>query len=143
MAIGMTGLMFVLCGLILSVVFVSLACWAAVRIRDKAKGIGLVIVLWLYFALLFDALVLLLLFQFSDYPIEKPMLAVTMLNPIDLGRILVLLHMDISAMMGYTGAIFREFFGTVPGMLLTGLALLLWCVCPIWLSQRYFKQKDL
>jgi len=140
---GITGLVFVGCGMVLSVVFVSIACWAAVRIRDKAKGIGLVIVLWLYFSLLFDALVLLFLFQFSDYPIEKTMIAITALNPIDLGRILILLHMDISAMMGYTGAIFREFFGTLPGMTLTVAALALWCICPIWLSQRYFKRKDL
>src|SRR5690606_5698570 len=101
-----SGLMLLLCGMLLSVVFVAIAMWAAVRIRDKAKGIGLSILLWLYFALLFDALVLFVLFQFADYPIESGMVAVSMLNPVDISRILILLQVDISAMMGYTGAIF-------------------------------------
>ncbi len=131
------------CGLILSVIFVAIALWAGVRIRDKAKGIGLAIMLWLYFALLFDALVLFMLFQFADYPIEKGMVAVSMLNPIDISRILILLQVDISAMMGYTGAIFRNFFGTGLGMSITALVLLLWALIPTWFSVRHFKTKDL
>lgn len=131
------------CGLILTVIFVSIALWAGVRIRDKAKGIGLTIMLWLYFALLFDAIVLFILFQFADYPIENGMVAVSMLNPIDISRILVLLQVDISAMMGYTGAIFREFFGTHTGMGVTIMVLLLWTIFPIWFAIRYFNTKDL
>lgn len=131
------------CGLILSIIFVAIALWAGVRIRDKAKGIGLAIMLWLYFALLFDALVLFMLFQFADYPIEKFMVAVSMLNPIDISRILILLQIDISAMMGYTGAIFRQFFGTGLGLVITAGVLALWAVIPTWLSVKHFKTKDL
>lgn len=138
-----SGIMLLLTGFVLSVVFVSLALWAAIRTRDKAKGIGVSILLWLYFALLFDALVLFFLFQFSDYPIESAMVGVSMLNPIDISRILILLQVDISAMMGYTGAIFRNFFGTTGGMGITTAVLLLWVVLPLWFSTRHFKRKDL
>ncbi|PPL00879.1 ABC transporter permease subunit [Parapedobacter indicus] len=138
-----SGLILVLCGCALSLIFVSVALWAAVRIRDKAKGIGLAILLWLYFALLFDALVLFLLFQFSDYPIENGMVALSLLNPIDISRILILLQIDISALMGYTGAIFRSFFGTGGGVALTIAVLILWSAVPLWFSLRFFKRKDL
>ena len=138
-----SGIVLLSCGVVLSVVFVAVAMWTAVRIRDKAKGIGLSILLWLYFALLFDALVLFLLFQFSDYPIENGMVAVSMLNPIDISRILILLQVDLSAMMGYTGAIFRNFFGTGGGMAITCLVLFLWIVLPVWFSLRFFKRRDL
>lgn len=138
-----SGIVLVLCGMVLSMVFVSIAMWAAVRIRDKAKGIGLSILLWLYFALLFDALVLFVVFQFSDYPIENGMVAVSMLNPVDISRILILLQIDVSAMMGYTGAIFRNFFGTSMGMGITILVMLLWIVLPLGFATRYFKKKDL
>lgn len=138
-----SGIVLVLCGMVLSMVFVSIAMWAAVRIRDKAKGIGLSILLWLYFALLFDALVLFVVFQFSDYPIENGMVAVSMLNPVDISRILILLQIDVSAMMGYTGAIFRNFFGTSMGMGITILVMLLWIVLPLGFATRYFKRKDL
>src|SRR5690606_1533048 len=106
LAYSLSGITSVIGGLLLSHIFVSIAMWTAVRLRDKSKGIGLAIILWLYFALIFDALLLFLLFQFADYPIEKLMVAVSMLNPIDISRILILLEIDLSAMMGYTGAIF-------------------------------------
>src|SRR5215212_4638970 len=52
-----TGLMMLVTGLFLSVIFVSIAMLSAVMIRDKAKGIGGTILLWLYFSLIFDGLV--------------------------------------------------------------------------------------
>ena len=140
---GATGFSMILSGLMLSVIFVAVAMLAAVRIRDKARGIGAVILLWLYFSLLFDGLVLFILFQFADYPIEKAMVGITALNPIDISRILVLLKMDISAMMGYTGAIFRNFFGTAAGMICSFFVLLLWAMVPVLISVRSFNRKDL
>ena len=138
-----TGFMMLGTGLILAVIFVAIAMLAAVVTRDKAKGIGVTILLWLYFSLLFDGLVLFLLFQFSDYPLEKAMVGVSALNPIDLSRILILLKMDISALMGYTGAIFKNFFGTQTGVLLSFFVLITWVVLPAWLSLRKFNRKDL
>ncbi|HEY6978583.1 MAG TPA: ABC transporter permease subunit [Chitinophagaceae bacterium] len=138
-----TGFMMLGTGCLLSVIFVAIALLAAVVTRDKAKGIGVSILLWLYFSLLFDGLVLFLLFQFEDYPLEKFMIGISAFNPIDLSRILILLQMDISALMGYTGAVFKDFFGTQAGMLATILVLLLWIAVPTWLSLRKFNLKDL
>lgn len=138
-----TGFMMLATGLLLSVIFVSIAMLAAVLTRDKAKGIGVTILLWLYFALIFDGLVLFILFQFADYPLEKLMLAVSAFNPIDLSRILILLKLDISALMGYTGAIFKNFFGTQTGLILAFIVLILWIFLPLWLSVRKFGSKDL
>jgi Cu-processing system permease protein len=140
---SVTGVMIICVGLFLSVIFCAIAMLASVSTRDKAKGIGMAILLWLYFSLLFDGLVLFLLFQFSDYPMEKPMILVSMLNPIDLSRILILLKMDISAMMGYTGAVFKDFFGTSTGLIVSFFVLLLWIVSPVWFSVRKFNRKDL
>jgi Cu-processing system permease protein len=138
-----TGLMMVVIGFLLSIVFIAIAMLAAVKTRDKARGIGVAILLWLYFSLLFDGIVLFLLFQFADYPMEKPMILISALNPIDLGRIMILLKMDISALMGYTGAIFQQFFGTTLGQLLSLLVMLLWVFIPVWFSVRRFNHKDL
>jgi Cu-processing system permease protein len=110
-----TGLILVITGCLLSVIFVSIALLATVTTRDKAKGIGKSILLWLYFALIFDGLVLFLLFQFAEYPLEKMMMAISGLNPIDLSRIIVLLRLDVYALMGYTGAVFKDFFCTTLG----------------------------
>lgn len=140
---SITGIMMIVIGIFMSVIFVSIAMLAAVRTRDKAKGIGVSILLWLYFSLLFDGLVLFMLFQFADYPIEKSMIGVSMLNPIDLGRILILLKMDVSALMGYTGAVFKDFFGTQSGIILSVAVMILWVLLPLWYSLRKFNHKDL
>ena len=137
------GFLLLIVGILLSIIFVAIALWAAVQIRDKAKGIGMAILLWMYFSLLFDGFVLFLLFQFSDYPLEKPMILVSALNPIDLGRILILLKLDISAMMGYTGAIFKDFFGTIAGVAIAFMTLALWIAIPLYYSTRKFNRKDL
>lgn len=138
-----TGFMMLGTGLLLSVIFVAIAMLAAVMARDKAKGIGAVILLWLYFSVIFDGLVLFVLIQFADYPLEKLMVGLTAFNPIDLSRILILLKMDVSALMGYTGAIFKDFFGTQLGLIISFLVLVTWVLVPTWLSLRKFKYKDL
>ena len=51
--------------------YFALAMLASVFTRDKAKGIGLALLLWFYFTLLYDALVLFIMFSFADYPLEK------------------------------------------------------------------------
>ncbi|HNF72262.1 MAG TPA: ABC transporter permease, partial [Chitinophagaceae bacterium] len=110
---AVTTLLMTLCGLMLTLIFISLAMLAAVHTRDKARGIGKAIFLWLYFAILYDAVILFLLFQFAEYPMEKPLMGLSFLNPIDLSRIIILLRLDSSALMGYTGAVFKLLMGNM------------------------------
>lgn len=138
-----TGFILIISGVFQTLIFTGIALLASVLTRDKAKGIGVSILLWFFFTLIYDAIVLMLLFRFSEYPLEKPMIALSMLNPVDLSRILILLKLDISALMGYTGAVFSEFFGSVTGMLLSAAVLFVWTVVPVWFSMKKFQRKDL
>lgn len=138
-----TAYMMTFTGLALTAIFVSLAILGSIITRDKAKGIGIAILLWLYFSLLYDGLLLLTMFQLSDYPLEKPMIILCSLNPVDLARVLILLKMDISALMGYTGAIFNEFFGTNTGIIYSDFIMLLWIIFPLIIAIRKFRRKDL
>jgi Cu-processing system permease protein len=138
-----TAYAMLLAGIALTVSFVALAVLGSVITRDKAKGIGVAILMWLYFSVMFDGLVLLLMFQFSDYPLEKVMIAFCSLNPVDLARIIILLNMDISALMGYTGAVFSDFLGTGYGIAYAALIMLLWICIPVFIAVRKFSKKDL
>lgn len=138
-----TSILFIVSGIILTAVFVSLAMLASVLTRDKTKGIGVAIMVWVFFAVIYDALVLLIMFQLSDYPIEKIMIAFSSLNPIDLTRILILLKLDNAAIMGYTGALFIDFFGNSFGIILSTIILLCWVAIPFFIALRKFKRKDL
>ena len=138
-----TGFALLFTGMSLTLVFTSIAFLASVTARDKARGIGFALLLWFYFALIYDGLVLLILFSFSDYPLEKLTLLLSALNPIDLGRIFIMLKMDVSALMGYTGALYKDFFGSGTGILFTTGIMVLWIIIPLWLAVSKFRKKDL
>jgi Cu-processing system permease protein len=138
-----TGIALLLVGSLLTFVFTAVAFFASVKSRDKARGIGTALLLWFYFALIFDGLLLLILFAFSDYPLEKFMVVLSSFNPIDLGRIYLMLQMDVSAIMGYTGATFKEFFGSGAGIVYTLAVMLAWIVLPLLFAVRSFNKKDL
>ena len=129
-------------GILLTLIFVSLAFLIALHAEDRIKGLGICLAVWLFFTVIFDGLVLLAIQLFSEYPIEQPIIAMSMLNPVDLGRIFLLLNFEISALMGFTGAVFQSFFGSLWGMLLTVVALTLWLVVPLLLGLRAFERKN-
>lgn len=140
---GQIALILLVMGILITAIFVALGCLCTIATRDKARGIGISILLWLFFSLLFDGLVLFLMFQFADYPIEKSMIIVSALNPIDLARIFIILQLDVAAMLGYTGAIFKDLFGAGPGAFLGLMLMCAWIVIPYWISLRMFVKKDL
>ncbi|NHE57144.1 ABC transporter permease subunit [Cyclobacterium plantarum] len=129
--------------LLLSGIFIGLALLVAVWVRDKARGMGFALFLWVYFVLIFDGLVLLMMYNFSDYPIEKVVLYITFLNPVDLGRIMVLMQTEAAALMGYSGAIFQQFFSEWWGLIASLLIMLAWAFIPVAFSFRMFRDKDL
>lgn len=129
-------------GAFLTFIFVALSLNIAIRNENRVKGFGYAILLWLFMAVIYDGLFLVSLVVFDDYPIEKLSLVASMLNPIDLCRILVILKLDISVLLGYTGAVFQDFFGRSRGMTLSFLVLIIWILVPVWLFIRQVKRKD-
>lgn len=135
------GLLLVV-GSFLNFIFVALAFNIALSHDNKIKGFGYAILMWLFLAVIYDGLFLISLVMFNEYPLDKLSLAATMFNPIDLSRILILLKLDISALLGYTGAVFKEFFGTNLGLILSLIVLSLWVVLPVWRINRKLQKKD-
>lgn len=140
---GVEAMMLLYSGTFLTIVFVSMAFLASVITRDKAKAIGIALLFWFYFSLIYDGLLLWIIYSFSDYPLEKATLALVALNPIDLARIMILLKMDVAALMGYTGAFYKEFFGSYQGILFSSVLLAAWVLIPLSIALFIFKRKDL
>lgn len=132
-----------LTGVILTLVFVSLAFLSSVLTRDKAKAIGIALLFWFYFSLLYDGLLLWVIYSFNDYPLEKVTLVLIAFNPVDLARIVMLLQLDISALMGYTGAFYKEFFGNNTGIAFSLSILIVWVALPFRIAASIFSRKDL
>jgi Cu-processing system permease protein len=80
---------------------------------------------------------------FGDWPLERPLLALMLGNPVDVARVLVLTALDASALLGYTGA-------AVPKASSDGAradhrdhgALALVRVVPVLFARRRFLRRD-
>ena len=129
-------------GAFLTLIFTALAFNIALSNENKIKGFGYAVLLWLFLAVIYDGLFLLSLIIFEEYPLDSFSLVATMLNPIDLSRTLILLKLDISALLGYTGAVFKSFFGTNLGFMISIAMLLIWTILPIWRLAYKSKRKD-
>ena len=129
-------------GAALSFIFAGLASWIALRNENRIRGFGLAILLWLFFAVIYDGILLLLLLFFREYPLEHFTLISSVLNPIDLSSILILLKLDISALMGYTGAVFQQFLGNASGMVIATALLLGWTGVSVLGIRRAALRKD-
>src|SRR5690606_20873871 len=129
-------------GVLLSFIFSAIALVIALKNENRIKGFGFAILVWLFLAVIYDGIFLLGLIWFNDYPLDKFAIAGTVLNPIDLSRILILLKLDISALMGFTGAVFQKFFGNTAGMLSAIAILMTWIGLPVWRIAAISKAKD-
>jgi Cu-processing system permease protein len=129
-------------GVLLVFAFTSVAFLLAVSIEDRARGMGAAVLVWLLATLLYDGLVLAGIATFSDYPLERPLIAVSLFNPVDLARVLLLLQLDTPALLGYTGAAFERFFGTVQGVAVSLAALAVWVIVPWYVARWRFARKD-
>jgi Cu-processing system permease protein len=129
-------------GAALTAIFTAVACCLALWSEDRLRGLGAAIGVWLLAAIVYDGLVLAVVAAFSDYPLERPLLALTLANPIDLARVALLLQLDVSALMGYTGAVFQQFLGGTMGTFVAAAALALWIAAPVALALRAFRRKD-
>ncbi|MEP6999858.1 MAG: ABC transporter permease subunit [bacterium] len=129
-------------GAALTMIFTAIAFCIALWCDDRLKGLGAAIGVWMLCAIVYDGLVMAVVAAFSEYPLEHAMLAMTLANPIDLARVALLLQLDVSALMGYTGAVFQQFLGGAIGSLVAAAALSLWVAAPIALGARAFGRKD-
>jgi Cu-processing system permease protein len=126
----------------LSAIFTGLAAVIAYRIEDRVRGLATALGLWLLLAVIYDGVVLMAAVQFAEYPLERPLLALMIANPIDLARLVLLLQFDVAALLGYTGAVFERFFDGTLGLVVATGAIALWVALPALLGARLFRRKD-
>jgi len=126
----------------LTLIFTGIAFCIALRFEDRLTGLGAGISIWLLLALVYDGVVLFGVALLSNHAIEKPLLLISLANPIDLVRIALLLQFDISALMGYTGAVFSRFVSGATGLAVVAAALTAWIGTPLLLGFSAFKRKD-
>jgi len=135
-------LMMLVAGVALTAVFGALAVLIASRVDDRLRALGIALGTWALMTLAWDGLVLWVTVAFAAYPLERPLLAMMFANPVDLARVLLVLRLDVSALMGYTGAVFNQFLGGVTGTVAAVGGLALWALVPGLFALRTFNRRD-
>lgn len=129
-------------GTLLTAAFSALAMAIALGTDDRLKGMSLSLGAWFLLTIGYDGAVLAVVSMFGDWPLDRPLLTLMLGNPVDVARVLVLTALDASALLGYTGALFRRAFGSMLGPAIALTALALWCALPVFLARRRFLQRD-
>ena len=141
---GHGAMLIALCGsgVALTMIFSAFAFCIATWCEERLRGLAAAIAIWMLTAILYDGVVLMLIAALDDRPVEGAVLALTVANPIDLARVALTLQLDAGALMGYTGAVFEQFLGSMRGTLAAGAALLIWTAAPVALGARAFNRRD-
>lgn len=129
-------------GSALTATFAALAMLIALRTDDRLRGMALALGAWFALTIGYDAAVLAMISAFGDWPLEKPLLLLMLANPVDVSRVLVLTSLDASALLGYTGALFRRAFGSGLGPAVAVVALTFTGAVPVFLARRRFVARD-
>ncbi|HCN04176.1 MAG TPA: ABC transporter permease [Bacteroidetes bacterium] len=131
-----------LAGNLLTMVFFALAFVVGLTFREKATAMGVGFLVWLLLGVLYDGIILAVTVLFVDYPMEVPTVTMITANPIDLARIFIMLTFDQAALLGQTGAVFRQFYGSALGSIVAVTCLLCWIGLPYTVALRTFSRRD-
>ncbi len=131
-----------LAGTLVTLVFTALALYVGVAQDERVRALGFAIGLWFALTMIYDSLLLLFIVLAEAYPIDPWVIGLSMLNPVDLARVMVLLKLDTAALMGYTGAVFNKFLGSNLGLAVALFAMLVWIAVPAWRAKRVFSRRD-
>ncbi len=132
----------VVCAAFLTVITTVAAVWIAFSVSDRLRGLAIGIGSWLLLSVVYDGVVLAVITGLSDYPLDKAILTLSFLNPLDLVRLLMLLQFDVAALMSYTGVLLVELLSGITGVLCIAAALLFWTIVPGWMGFRAFRKRD-
>ncbi|MFN3269943.1 MAG: ABC transporter permease subunit [Candidatus Kapaibacteriota bacterium] len=128
--------------ILLVCIFVSIAFLITTFIIERSAGLGIAFIIWLFLCWIYDGFLLFFSYAFQDYPIERIILSLTIINPIDLARINILLRFEAAAMLGITGAVFQDFISASLGKVITFAVHLIWIFIPFSIGYFQFKKKD-
>ena len=129
-------------GILLTAIFTSISFLCSIIFDERIKGIGMLIGIWLFMAIVFDGIILIMYFLMNDFPLDKISVILIALNPVDLTRLYILINLDIASLFGYSGANFIKFFGHAYGLVISLLVSLIWIIVPTLIAGRKFNTKD-
>ena len=135
---------FVGLSLALSLVFLSLSMLAAVACGRRTKSFGVALLVWFFFVIFYDLLVLGGSLLFREKTANYFIFASLFGNPVDMVRVAGLLSLKGGEIFGAAGAALLKFMGgQAQAIAALALSLLLWTLAPVLISFRIVRRQDI
>jgi len=134
---------FVALSLVLSLVFLSLSMLGAIACGRRTKAYGVALLVWFFFVIFYDLLVLGGSLLFKERTANLFIFASLFGNPVDMVRVAGLLSLKGGEIFGAAGAALLKFLGgEMQGIFALILALLFWIFAPLFISLGLLKRQD-
>jgi len=148
MAIGTEGvlgyLMVIFYNTLLAVIFVGLSVLIALVAGRRQIALGIAIGVWIFFELVYGMLMLGTTLYLPAKILKTSLLVGLFGNPVDIARVLSLLHVGGPHLFGPAGATLVKLAGsTVTATMVGIIGLIAWIVIPMLLAIRVFNRQDL
>lgn len=124
------------------VIFIGVGFLLAIQIQDRLKAMAMAAAAILLFCLVLDGLNLWIIINYSAYPLEKLILALSSLNPLALLKYQNLANDKSSLWIGYAGLLLQRAWDTGIIKAISATALVLWVFVPVSFAWLSFKRKD-
>lgn len=128
-------------GLELIFIFNALSFLVVTVFKKKEIALLIIILLWFILFIVYDIMIINLIIIFNQYPIEKLILLITAINPIDLARLTMLFKMDVSAIMSCSFMVYEKFLRD-QGSFVCSVLLFIWIILISRLGVLFFEKKD-
>ena len=135
---------FVGLSLTLSLVFLSLSALTTIACRRQTKAFGAALVVWFFFVIFYDLLVLGGSLLFKEKTANQFIFASLFGNPVDMVRVAGLLSLKGEEIFGVAGAALLKFLGgELRGFAALFVSLLFWILAPLLISLGLLKKQDI
>jgi len=131
-------LLLVFLSILLSLIFLSIASLVSITLGEKAKSIGISFMVWFWFVIIYDFILVGLTLSYGEL-----IIALLFLNPADLVRTTLLTSLGSAALVGPAGAVLSKTLGSFTGMIISSIALLAWLLLPLLVALFIFERKDI
>tara|TARA_R110001583_G_scaffold6618_2_gene33551 strand:+ start:25750 stop:26568 length:819 start_codon:yes stop_codon:yes gene_type:complete len=131
--------LFIVSSSLLGLSFIALAYIISLLVSEKSKAAGIALLLWLFFVLVFDLVLLGLLVGVEEGLTQQGLVQVMMFNPADLFRLINLSALSASDVNGVLSVAINSEFSPVTLM----SVMLGWIVIPLFIAQLIFSKKSI
>lgn len=131
--------LFILSSSLLGLSFITLAYIISLLASEKSKAAGVALLLWLFFVLVFDLVLLGLLIGIEDGLTQQGLVQIMLFNPADLFRLINLSALEAGDVNGVLAVAINSEF-SVPMLLIMMLS---WIIIPLVIAQFIFSKKSI